>query len=39
MVMLVVCPNCKIGHEIPIDPATDRPKTGFVCTRCKSKVT
>ena len=35
----VVCPNCKMGHEVPYDSKLDRPKSGFVCTRCETKVT
>ena len=35
----VVCSNCKMGHEIPYDKKTDRPKSGFVCTRCQTKIT
>lgn len=37
--MLVVCPNCKMGQDVPMDYSTDRPKKGFTCSRCKSKIT
>ena len=35
----VVCPNCKMGHEIPFDLKTDRPKAGVRCSRCHTKIT
>ena len=35
----VVCPNCKMGHEIPYDSKSDRPKAGYVCSRCQTKIT
>lgn len=39
MDVLVVCPNCKVGYHIPFDSKNDRPKTGFMCPQCQTKVT
>lgn len=35
----VVCPNCKMGHQVNIDMKTDRPQTGISCKRCMKKIT
>lgn len=37
--MLLVCPMCKRGKDIPLDFKTDRPKKGVRCEHCTTKIT
>lgn len=37
--MLMVCPMCKMGKDIPLDFKTDRPIRGIRCDNCTTKIT
>ena len=37
--MLLVCPMCKRGKDIPLDYKTDRPTRGVRCEHCTTQIT
>jgi len=37
--MIIVCPLCKRGKEIPLDPQTSRPIKGIKCDYCTTQIT
>lgn len=37
--MIIVCPVCKRGKDIPLDYRTDRPVKGVKCDHCTTKIT
>ncbi len=37
--MIIVCPLCKRGKDIPLDEKTGRPMKGVKCPYCTTQIT